>query len=49
MDEKFKDTSFDELMKEVKASWSDEAWMAYESAFKAFQEETKKDKSKNNG
>lgn len=41
--------NFDELMKEVKASWSDEAWMVYESASKAFQEDMKKDKSKNNG
>lgn len=55
MDEKFKDTSknkiksFSELSKEVKASWSDDAWSVYESVSKSFQEEMKKDKSKNNG
>lgn len=31
--------SFDELMKEVQASWSDEAWMVYEAASKSFAEE----------
>lgn len=31
--------SFDELMKEVQASWSDEAWMVYEAASKNFAEE----------
>lgn len=31
--------SFDELMKEVQASWSDEAWMVYDAASKSFAEE----------
>lgn len=55
MDEKFKDTSknkiksFGELSKEVKASWSDDAWSVYEAASKSFQEDTNnKDKNQNN-
>ena len=39
--------SFDELLKEVQASWSDDAWMVYEAASKSFVEETTKE-SKNN-
>lgn len=37
--------SFDELMKEVQASWSDEAWMVYEAASKSFVEEMKDEQS----
>ena len=40
--------SFDELMKEVQASWSDEAWMVYEAASKSFAEEMNEG-SKNDG
>lgn len=39
--------SFDELLKEVQASWSDDAWMVYEAASKSFTEETTEE-SKNN-
>lgn len=37
--------SFDELLKEVQASWSDEAWMVYEAASKSFAEEMKNEQS----
>ena len=37
--------SFDELLKEVQASWSDEAWMVYEAASKSFVEEMKDEQS----
>ena len=37
--------SFDELLKEVQASWSDEAWMVYEAASKSFAEEMKDQQS----
>lgn len=37
--------SFDELVKEVQASWSDDAWMVYEAASKSFAEEMKDEQS----
>lgn len=37
--------SFDELVKEVQASWSDDAWMVYEAASKSFSEEMNNDQS----